>query len=178
MRNKLESARQDHLLVRLWRDTIEEGFATGYVTGVGPEFFLFCVVGDEITFNGFHVMRIGDVTELEAPHEFSGFIERALHLRKEIEPVLPDPDLSTVRSIIESVTRSFPLVTIHREDVSTEVCHIGRAITVDDDCVRLREMSPDAVLYDEPEDYLLREITRIDFGGGYERALWLVGGED
>jgi hypothetical protein len=40
----------------------------------------------------------------------------------------------------------------------------------------LLEVGPDAVWDEKPAEVLLREITRVDFGGGYEEALHLVGG--
>ncbi len=178
MNHKLVTANEAHTLVRLWRDRIEDGFVTGYVAGVGPAFFLLHLVDDDITFNGFLVLRISDITEVEAPHEFAAFIERALHLRGAGDPEVPTIDLSSIASILESAARSFPLVAIHREDLTTEICHIGRPVAIDDGVLRLQEMSPDAVLDDDPEDYRLGEITRVDFGGGYEDALWLVGSDN
>jgi hypothetical protein len=42
--------------------------------------------------------------------------------------------------------------------------------------VSLLEIGPDAVWDKEPSEIRLGEITRIEFGGGYEEALHLVGG--
>lgn len=44
------------------------------------------------------------------------------------------------------------------------------------DRVSLLEIGPGASWDDQPNEYKLRDITRIDFGGDYEQALHLVGG--
>lgn len=38
------------------------------------------------------------------------------------------------------------------------------------------EINPDASWDEAPTQYKLKEITEIEFGGGYEEALFLVGG--
>ena len=38
------------------------------------------------------------------------------------------------------------------------------------------EINPDATWDEKPNEYKLSEITRVDFGGDYEKALYLVGG--
>jgi hypothetical protein len=40
----------------------------------------------------------------------------------------------------------------------------------------LLEINPDATWDDTPSEYRLSEITRVNFGGDYEDALYLVGG--
>jgi hypothetical protein len=40
----------------------------------------------------------------------------------------------------------------------------------------MREITPAATWLDEPSRFFCSEITRIDFGGPYEEALQLVGG--
>jgi hypothetical protein len=69
------------------------------------------------------------------------------------------------------------LVTIHREEVDPVVCWIGREQCVNRARVSLLEIAPDAIWEDKPEEYRIKEITRVNFGGDYENALHLVGGE-
>jgi hypothetical protein len=76
-----------------------------------------------------------------------------------------------------SAGRAFPLVTIHREQVDPDVCWIGRVQGLDRGRVSLLEIGPDAQWDDFPEEYRVKEITRVNFGGEYEGALHLVGGD-
>ncbi len=73
--------------------------------------------------------------------------------------------------------QAFPLVAIHREEVDPDVCWIGRILEVTPELVRILEVGPDAVWETTPEEYLLKEITYVNFGGDYEDALHLVAGE-
>jgi len=174
----LERAAEEHTLVRLWRDDIEASGVTGYVVAVGPEFFLLSLVGEEIVFNGFEALRLQDVTEVESPHEYHAFIEKALELKREQEPAYPVIDLGSVGALVESAGRAFPIVSISREYADPDVCHVGMPVQVQAGSVSLMEIGPDAVWYEDVEFYSLGEITRVDFGGGYEEALILVGGSN
>jgi hypothetical protein len=77
---------------------------------------------------------------------------------------------------LRTANRAFPLVTIHREKVDAGACWVGRVVDLGRGRVTLLEIGPDASWDDELETYRLNEITRVDFGGDYENALQLVGG--
>ena len=66
---------------------------------------------------------------------------------------------------------------IHHEQVDPDVCRIGRVLRVSRGCVSLLEINPDATWDTAPTDYPLKEITEVNFGGDYEDALYLVGGD-
>lgn len=154
----------------------ELGSIHGYVLGIGPEFFLLAEVDERIRFNGFLCIRLRDVRNLQAPEKHSAFIMKALSLRREKFPTKPRVELTDLPSLLKTASRAFPLVTIHREKVNPDVCHIGRVVDVANGKVSLLEIGPDACWDAKPSVYRLREITRVDFGGGYEDALFLVGG--
>jgi hypothetical protein len=85
--------------------------------------------------------------------------------------------VSSIEDLLRSAGRAFPLVTIHRESVNPDVCQIGRVVKVERGRVWLLEIDPDAKWKREPTPYRLSEITRVDFGGDYECALHMVGGD-
>jgi hypothetical protein len=74
-------------------------------------------------------------------------------------------------ALLRSASFAFPLVTIHRESADPDVCHIGRVVSVTDKALTLHEVTPGATWDDGMSVYKLREITRVDVGGGYEEAL-------
>ena len=82
----------------------------------------------------------------------------------------------SLKELLLSASRLFPVVTIHIEKVDPDVCYIGRIVDLNKDHVALLEIGPDACWDKKPTSYRLREITRVDFGGQYEEALHLVGG--
>ncbi len=104
-------------------------------------------------------------------------MEAALRKRGERRPRKPRVSVASIEDLLLSAGRAFPLVTIHREQVDPDVCWIGRVLGVNRGRVSLLKIDPDAKWEDAPTEYRLSEITRVDFGGDYEGALHLVGGD-
>jgi hypothetical protein len=164
------------VLIRFNRP-FDAGSTEGYLLDAGPEFFLIANVADTIRFDGFSCFRYKDVRKLQVPAKFAPFIEDALKKRGERVPRKPKVKLSTVNEILLTSAHVFPLVTIHRERVAPDICHIGQIEGVSNSKVALVEIGPDAIWEDGLTTYSLKEITQVQFGGGYEEALILVGGE-
>ena len=148
----------------------------GYVLDVGPQFFLFALVSDRIWFDGFECFRIKDVRDLR-PDPYALFAEAALKKRGERRPNKPRVSVANIEDLLLSAGKAFPLVTIHREQLDPDVCWIGHVQGVSRGRVSLLEIGPDAIWEDTPQEYRIKEITRVSFGGDYENALRLVGGE-
>jgi hypothetical protein len=155
----------------------ESGSVSGYVLANGPEFFLLALVHPLIRFDGFQCFRYRDVRHLQSPERHADFIETALRKRNEVLPKKPRVDLATLAKLLTTASRAFPLVTIHLEKDDAGVCYIGRVVEVTDKHVSLLEISPGASWDRAPSEYRLKDITRVDFGGSYEEALHLVGGD-
>jgi hypothetical protein len=173
MRAELVGARDTQTLVRL-RRSVERGWVGGYVASVGPEWFVMCVVADLILFNGFQAFRFKEVESVEAPAPYSGFVERALRLRRQTRPADPAIDLADVATVLSSASAAFPLISIHQEIADPEVCFIGAVEEIARGTLVLKTISPDAAWNEERERFPLRDITRVDFGGLYEEALRLA----
>ncbi len=171
----LKAALRNKQLVSFTRP-LEKGSVNGYVLAVGPRWLLLSLVSGDIWFNGFQCFRLHDVRELQIPHPHAGFIEAALKKRDERVPRRRRVDVTSIEELLRSANRSFPLVTIHCEQADPDFCWIGRVLDMDRRWVTLLEINPDARWHDEPTDFRLSEITRVDFGGDYEDALYTVGG--
>jgi hypothetical protein len=57
-----------------------------------------------------------------------------------------------------------------------DIGQIGRVVSVAAGKLSLLEIGPSAVWDETPTQYSLKQITRVDFGGAYEDALHIVGG--
>ena len=163
------------LLVRFDR-RFEDSSVRGYVLDVGPKFFLLALVSDRIWFDGFECFRVGDVRRLR-PDPHARFAESALRKRRDRLPPKPRVSVRSIEELLVSASRLFPLVTVHREAVDPDVCWIGRILGVERSRVSLLEITPDATWEEKPKSFRLSEITRVNFGGDYESALHLVGGD-
>jgi hypothetical protein len=177
VRENLERAQAEQSIVRITRGAFEAQGELGYVEALGEDLLLLARISDDLWFDGFAVVRIGDISELEAPHEYADFVEEALRLREELSHAAPAISLESIGSAIRTAGRLFPLVVIHREEVEPETCRIGSVQKLTKDTLTLLEIGPDAEWEEAPSSVALEEITRVDFGGGYEEALALVGGK-
>lgn len=172
---KLIEACHNALLVKFWTP-YEDGATEGYVLDIGPSFFLLAAIGEDIRFNGFQCLRRSDVRRLQVPTEYANFIVDALrkqgqHLKKK-----PSIERESLPALLKSANQFFQLVTVHRGRVKPDACWIGKVVGVTETYLVLHEIGPDAVWDKTPAKLKLSEITRVDFGGGYEAALHLVGG--
>lgn len=176
-RAQLREAQRLQQLVRLWRGELEHGSFCGYVGGVGREFFLLWVVGDSITYDGMYVMRHRDISELEAPDKHAVFMEKALAM-KHILPRMPRGfPLDDIRDVVQAAAKQAPVIGVHvdSEDES-EVCYIGKLISVEEDGFYLQEISPDAEWLREASFFAWDEVSTISIEDGYAQALLAVAG--
>ena len=169
----LSIALRDKLPVKFTRP-FEPGSTEGYVFDIGPRFFLMATFGDGLRFDGFQCLRPLDVRALSVPSPHYKVVEAVLRKRRQRIPRKPRVDLSSLEALLMTANKTFSLVTIYRENVNPEVCHIGRVVDACKQTVSLLEIGPDALWDEEATLYSLNEITRVDFGGDYEEGLSIV----
>lgn len=174
-RTTIERALKERWFVQFSRN-FEGGHVRGYMLSIGPQFFLLASVSDNIRFNGFECLRIGDVRNFRQ-EPTARFITAALKMRVERRPRKPNVSVASIEDILTSAGGLFPLDTIHRERIKPAICHIGRVTGISRGRVASLEINTDATWETTPSSYRLRETTRVDFGGDYEEALYIVGGE-
>jgi hypothetical protein len=172
----LTEAMHGKTLVKFW-SPFEPDSTQGYVLDIGPRFFMLGLVDNSIMFNGFQCMRLSDVRRLRVPDPYADFIVAALRKRGEVIRKKPRVSLNSLPELLRSANRLFPLMTIQQERTKPDTCEIGRVVEITKSHVSLLEIGPDAIWDDEQTEISLREITRVDFGGAYEDALHLVGGD-
>ncbi len=175
IRTQLREAMRHRQLMRFSR-RFEQSSVRGYVLDVGSKFFLLALVSDRIWFDGFECFRPADVSNLR-PDPNAAFAESALKKRGERVPRKPAVTVRRTDELLASAGRAFPLVAIHREEIDADVCYIGRVMTVKRGRVELLRIDASATWNRTPKEYRLRDITRVNFGGDYEDALYLVGGD-
>ena len=171
----LKDALRSRQFIRL-SQRFEDSPVRGYVLDIGPRFFLMAVVSDRIWFDGFECFRLRDVSEVMAD-PYTRFAESALRKRGERVPKNPRVSVASIEQVLLTAGRAFPLVTIQREQIDPSACWIGRVLGAARGRLSLLEINPDATWDKKPSNYRLSEITRVNFGGDYENALHLVGGD-
>jgi hypothetical protein len=169
----VESARERGEIIRVYREGLEDGWAEGFVVGVGPDFFALCLIDKGCRVDGFNCLRYCDITDFVVPAPRAQFLKRALMFRGQTQVSGLTFELISLPMLLQSAGKAFPVVSIFYE-ADDEICYIGRVHRVTINEVHLLEISPDAQWDSMPTVHPLAGITRVDFGGAYEEALYLV----
>src|SRR5690606_41861452 len=177
VRAVLREAFEARIPMRLARERIQPGWIHGYVVGLSRDFCLIAEVGDAMRFDGYVVLVIADISQVEEDPSRE-FVEKALAIRGEELAVPTDVALDDWVTTAQSAMRHAPLVSINVvEDDAGEVSYIGQLAGIESDALILREVDPNAHWYPDTGDYGFEEIASIGFGTGYLDALWQVAGE-
>ncbi len=176
IRPVLRESFEQRVPMRFARERVQPGWIHGYIVGLSRDFCLIAEVGDAMRFDGYVVLAIADLTQVEEDPSRE-FVEKALALRNEALAIPQDFKLDDWASIAQAAMRHAPLVSINViEDDAGEVSYIGQLISVESDALILREVDPNAHWYADTGDYGFDEIASIGFGTGYLEALWQVAG--
>jgi len=175
VRSNLVRLMKAAVFLRLSR-SVEPGYFRGYALSVGDELCMMAVLQqDVVTWNGYSILRISDIEEVSRD-PYAKFAENALGKLGVAKPKKPSVNIENLETALREVSRLFPLVTIHHETEDPDVCWIGSVQDCCDGELSLLEIGPDAKWDRRPTVHKIATITRVDFGGSYEQALYLVGG--
>ncbi len=157
-------------LVKINREPIDEHPLEGFLVERTRDLLLLHVVNaDVVCLNGYCVIRRRDVRRLKVQRKDS-FLIRALAL-KSLAPAKPSGiSITSWLDLLESLNETFPLFTIHQEWLDSDVCFVGRLAARSDTTFGLKEVDPDA-RWSRSRSYKFADLTKVDFGGGYEESL-------
>lgn len=172
---ELEKARIRNNLVRIFREDLDgpDSWSDGFVVAANEEMLLLQLVDDSIRLNGYQVLFLEDISDFVHPAPFNDFQKKALELRGE-EIQDSGIELGDLSQMLLDICDQYGLVTLHREELEPDSCEIGRVLRADSITYEMEEIGSDARWFDEPYEYDLYDITRIEFGGAYEEALLMV----
>lgn len=129
---------------------------------------------DLVLFNGYSLILIHDVTELTVNPELSSFRLRALELKGQ------KPEFNEAKLKFKSFFDCFKffedtgfMPVIYREKLDNSMVNIGQVLGIQPDKIVLKEIGTEGAWEAETE-LLLSDVTRVDFGGEYEKALTLI----
>lgn len=166
-------------LVKFNREPLDDSNLYGFVLACSDTLtLLHCLDKQTFTLNGYSVIRNDDVS-LYAVYDRPDYYFESRALRvKGIEPKMP-PEISVTNlpDLLTSVDKYYPLTTLYRELINPDACIIGRVLDMAPKTFTLFEVD-DCAEWIGPRRYRFADITRIDFGGGYEEALSLVARPD
>jgi hypothetical protein len=147
------------------------GKISGFVVDVSESLILLQRCDwDTFQFNGYSVIRSEDVASYRFFDKKEYWKFRAAQHFK-LKPKAPAGVLiSSLPVLLESAAKIFPLLTIHREKINSEVCYIGKLTAVSRKTFTIEDLNCNAE-WTGPRQFKFSDVTLVDFGGGYENAL-------
>ena len=164
---------QSHVVIK--RDIKKADQIRGYVLAIGQTWMLMAKTRDGGYLDGFTVLRVADVTKVREDPSFEARFLRHMDQWPPAGPSVPI-DLSGPQTIIASAAALHTLVTLYTEQKWPDECYIGAPVDWDKNRVWLLEVDGQAHWERDMSPYRLKEVTRIEFGGDYEKALIAVAG--
>lgn len=144
----------------------------GYVVGLSKQFVILHTVSESVLLNGYSVFPLREVNRVTTNNQF--FKHRALQLEN-VKPFAPSSvELEDWQTLLASADVHFPVMALQLGRETSIRFSLGRVAEIKERSVLLRTISPSAEWEETPIKYKFRDITRIDFGGRYEAALWRV----
>lgn len=160
------------LLVKIYREVIEDGYIIGFIVGETEEYYIISLVSEDIYLNGWLIISKLHVSNIEYEFDSKKFIEKALSIRKEKpHEILVSVDTKSLKCILDSIKNSFGLVSLSREIIYPDEVMIGSIQSVDSQKVNILCMDTNANYELISEKILLADITTICVGSGYLDAL-------
>lgn len=166
-------------LVKFSRELLDESDLLGFVLACGQTLTLLHLLETStFTLNGYTVIRNDDVTLYAVYDRPDYYFDSRVLRMKGIKPQPPPGiEISSLPDLLTSVNKSYPLFTIHREKINNEVCFIGRLAGMTPKTFTLFEIDPCAE-WERGHRYRFEDVTKVDFGGGYEEALAMAARAD
>ena len=173
----LQESKDRQLFIEFKGEEIGEGTTLGIVIDFSDDFVLIHNFDKNFYFNGFLLLRTSCIANYRN-YEKDNFLALAVEKLAINPPQINfDIDLLSVQAFLDNIKYFFPLISI-TEISNLNVISIGKIESVEEENVTLLELDANAEWFDKATPIQYEDIISIDFGGGYEKALWVVGKEE
>lgn len=158
-------------LVEIDRAPVDEYTSVGYLVGISEKLILLHLLQDQVMrLNGYVAVRHSDVKGYRVYDRDKHFISRVLPLLGEKPLPQTDLDITSVRSLLATASIQFSVIGIQCEKIWPDSLFIGVAEKLSSKAVLMRNLNG-AGGWDAPEEFLLKNITKVVLGDGYQESL-------
>jgi len=131
-------------------------------------------ISDRFDLDGYCAFLRKDIVSIAKSFEKCDLIQRALRLNRQ-DPAAPKRiDCTSVRSLMESAQAEFGVLVIEREKVQSDEVQVGTIRMTSEDTYVLRSLSVNAEWENDDRPFRYRDVTKLEFGAGYEQTLLAV----
>lgn len=165
----LEKLKNEQILADFYTDSYSET-TYGFVLNFNEDFLLVEKFDDECNYDGLTIFLLHNVTRIRWAGNEIESIAKLIDLTKR-QPNQINIDLTSTKTILESVNKLYNQVTVHIQDIDDSVCFIGQIHEIDNESVVINEFGTKSSLDRKFILLSLDDITRIDANGQYENNL-------
>lgn len=171
MAGPLNDALRAQVPVRVARD--QDWWAAdvnGFVVSMSTQWVAVQRLVDAVYVDGYEVVRVADVTDVDDDRE-DGYIQRALAAlgRPARDFLLPED--AQVEDVLRAAGHHSPLVCVHLEMADDSPLLVGRLVRFGTKTFDMQLVGPRGVWEVDSARITYRDVTRVQFGDRYSRAL-------
>lgn len=147
------------------------GSITGFIVDYSDSLVLFHTLEtDTFRLNGYTVVRKEDISGYRVFSKAEHWQVRAVrHFR--LRPMPPAGiSVTSLSELLKSVAEHYPLITLHLERTKPDACFIGPLVSMTERTFTIEDLNSCGE-WSGPRRMKFSDVTRVDFGGGYEAAL-------
>ena len=166
----LKKSKTRHLF-QVKRRLKDVGSTTGFIVAFSDSLFLFHTLDmDTFRLNGYTVLREEDISQYRLFTKAEFWQVRAVR-HFHLKPIRPAGiSVSSFPELVKSVAEHYPLITFHPEKKKPDVCYIGSVVSMTEHTFTIEDLDSNGE-WSGPRRMKFSDVTRMDFGGGYEEAL-------
>ncbi|KAF0835220.1 hypothetical protein C8E84_3097 [Ornithinibacter aureus] len=169
--DRLEEALRSQFPVRICRDqSWAPDDVPGFVVSLSDGWVAVQRLVDAVYVDGYDVVRIQDVTEVEADGE-GGYIERAVAGLGRREPRFHLPVGAAADAVLRAAAEHAALVCVHLEAAEDYPLLVGRVVRFGTRKFDLQLIGPRGVWETDAARLWYRDVTRVGLGDRYSSAL-------
>ena len=165
----LEKFKNENILADFYTDNYEES-DFGFVIDFNDDYLLIESFDSDCKYDGIITFLRQDVTRIRWFGNEIESVHKVIDLSKRQKEKI-DIDLTSIRSILESVQALYNHITVYIQDVDKDVCFIGQIHEIDDETVVIHEFGSKISLDRKFIILSLNDITKISANGHYENIL-------
>lgn len=158
-------------LVEFKRGSKGRAKVAGFATAFSDTLILLQVLDwDSFRLNGYTLIPADDVSDYRVFDSPKFWQCRAVKLFRQTPKNPKGLLIGSYREFLKSNVGKDRLVTLHVENTKPDVCYVGVVVSVTEKTVAIEDLNSNAE-WTGLRRLKLTDLTRIDFGGGYEEAL-------
>lgn len=175
---KKEKLDSEEIIKNKWLINFDRGkfdSSIGFLLDMNGEFtFINNFDFESCSATGFSVFKNKSVKDYELFDDPNSFDALLLKIKKVKPKSKPSVSIDSMADLIRTASEKFPIVVVNREKIDSEICWIGKIVEIKKKSFLVQAIDPNAEWEENFTKVPFKDVTRIEFGNGYENALNLV----